>query len=512
MSRARDLAGIFNLNPLSGTTAQRPATAEVGAIFYNGTNGTLEVYTSSGWKSATISQGNTSSRPASPFIGQLYANGELQRLEIYTGASYGWQNIVAETPGVIGYTGTVLETNTTNTINITGTNFASGAIVTLVGTDGTEYSATSTTVNNLTSITATFGSIPANKEPYDIRVTNPSNLYGVYYDVLTVNDSPVWATSSGNIGSVIESNSASFTISATDEENQSLTYSILSGSLPTGLTLNSSTGVVSGTAGPVTGDTTYTFTARVSDGNNNSDRSFNIIVTDSSSIADVFGDSSIKLYYKLDSDFTDFAGNASTFTTSNITFTSGKVGNSATYNGSSSYSYKDVSSILPGTVDRSYSLWCYLNSAGSGQRQLLFGHGAFGTTQQNFDLEANCYHNGNVSDSYGVHYWGNGIKFDSATTLYDQWVHLVITQSGGNINQTNTKLYVNGVLKTLNSIVPSPTPQYSIPNSSRICIGTRYYGGSGDLYSNGKVDQVRIFNRVLTQSEVNKLYNSGSGY
>ena len=60
--------------------------------------------------------GNTANRPASPATGQPYFNGELQRLELYTGATYGWQNVVAETPGVTGYTGTVLETN--NTIEI----------------------------------------------------------------------------------------------------------------------------------------------------------------------------------------------------------------------------------------------------------------------------------------------------------------------------------------------------------------------------------------------------------
>ena len=77
--------------------------------------------------SSGIPFGDTSSRPSSPLTGQPYFNGELQRLELYTGASYGWQNIVAETPGVTGYSGTVLDTNTMNTITITGTNFASGA-------------------------------------------------------------------------------------------------------------------------------------------------------------------------------------------------------------------------------------------------------------------------------------------------------------------------------------------------------------------------------------------------
>lgn len=223
--------------------------------------------------------GNTANRPSSPSIGQPYFNGEAQRLELYTGASYGWQNIVAETPGVTGYSGTVAETNSTNTVTITGTNFASGAVATLVGQDGTEYIATSTTVNNLTSITAVFGVIPQNNEPYDIKVTNPSNLYGVYYDILTVNDKPSWVTPSGSLGSFAEQTSISTSaLAVSDEENNTIAYSVASGSsLPSGVTLNSSTGVISGTLPDVAADTTYSFTLNASDGvNTGQPRTFTI--------------------------------------------------------------------------------------------------------------------------------------------------------------------------------------------------------------------------------------------
>ena len=253
----------------SGTTANRPASPAVGDQYYNGTLGYLEIYTSSGWKPAGgIPSGNTAGRPSSPSTGQPYFNGELQRLELYTGAQYGWQNIVAETPGVTGYTGSVLESNTTNTITITGTNFASGAVATLIGTDGTEYAATTTTVSNLTQVIATFGVIPTSKEPYDIRVTNPSNLYGVYYDILTVNNSPVWQTPSGSLGTFADNVSISVSATAADPDS-TISYSLASGSsLPSGITLNSSTGVISGTSPDVASNTTYTFTINASDGAN----------------------------------------------------------------------------------------------------------------------------------------------------------------------------------------------------------------------------------------------------
>jgi hypothetical protein len=225
-----------------------------------------------------IPYGNTAGRPANPGVGKLYSNGELQRLELYTGPTYGWQNIIAETPGVVGYTGSVLETNSVNSLNITGTAFATGAVATLVGNDGTEYVATTTTVSNTQLIQAQFGPLSKDKEPYDIKVTNPSNLYGVYYDIVTVNDSPIWTTSSGSLGAFYEQTSISVSVAASDEENNSITYSLASGStLPSGITLNSSTGVISGTLPDISSDTTYTFTLNASDGSNQpTSRTFSI--------------------------------------------------------------------------------------------------------------------------------------------------------------------------------------------------------------------------------------------
>jgi len=286
MSRARDLAGIFNLNPLSGTTAQRPATAEVGDIFYNGTIGKTQIYTPTGWQdmASGITYGNSAGRPSSPTIGTPYFNGQEQRLELYT--ALGWQNIVAETPGVVGYTGSVLETNTNNTIVISGTNFVSGATVFLIGNDGSEYQAGTVTVNSIVQITAVFNALSKDLEPYDIKVVNPSNLYGLLPDSVTVNDKPTWTTASGSIGTFAEGDSVSVTVVAADEENNSVTYSLANGSsLPTGLSLNSSTGVISGTLPAISSTTTYTFTINASDGSNSvTPRTFSITSNNKASV------------------------------------------------------------------------------------------------------------------------------------------------------------------------------------------------------------------------------------
>ena len=267
MSKARDLAGIFNLNPTSGTTAQRPVTAEVGEIYYNGTTGKTQIYTPTGWQdmASGIAYGNNAARPANPVLGTPYFNGEEKRLELYTSA--GWQNIVSETPGVVSVSGNYLESVGSATFEITGTNFTTGAIASVIGTNGIEILATSTTVNSIVSASAAFTGLVGANEPYDLKITNTSNLFGLLPDAVYVNNILNWQTAAGSLGTFGEQ--VSISVSATAIDDSTLSYTLASGStLPSGITLNSSTGVISGTLPEISTNTTYTFTINASDGLN----------------------------------------------------------------------------------------------------------------------------------------------------------------------------------------------------------------------------------------------------
>ena len=225
-----------------------------------------------------IPYGNNAGRPANPGIGKLYSNGEEKRLELYT--STGWQNIVSETPGVVSVSGTYNESSS-NTLEITGTNFSTGAIASAIGTNGIEINASSTTVNSIVSVTAVFSGLQAIYEPYDIKVTNTSNLFGLLPDALYINASPVWTTASGSLGSFTEQVSVSISATATDQENTTITYALANGSsLPSGVSLNSSTGLISGTLPAISANTTYTFTINASDGVNVTPRTFSISSVD----------------------------------------------------------------------------------------------------------------------------------------------------------------------------------------------------------------------------------------
>jgi len=217
--------------------------------------------------SSGIPFGNNAGRPANPGTGQLYSNGEAQRLELYTAT--GWNNIIQEVPGVSGVQGNYSESAGSGTITILGTNFVTGAIASATGTNGVEIVAQSTTYNSLVQLTAVFTGLSNAYEPYNIKVTNPSSLYGIVPNALYVNATPVWQTVSGSLGTFNEQVAVSVSATATDSDS-TISYSLASGSsLPTGVTLNSSSGLISGTlTTDISSDTTYSFTINASDGVN----------------------------------------------------------------------------------------------------------------------------------------------------------------------------------------------------------------------------------------------------
>ena len=231
----------------------------------------------------TVASGTTAERPATPVLGMLRYNTTLDVLEQYT--ETGWQGIEAP-PVISGFSG-VINADTNSTITINGANFKSGSVVSIEGAAVTGSRSLSTTFVGASQLTAATNAASVNftgGATFDIKVTNPSGLSALLSPAGTVDRDPVWSTTAGNLGTMFASALAgrTFTLSASDPDGQAITYSIASGSLPTGMSLNSSTGVISGTASSVGSDTTFSFTARASSTSgaltSTADRAFNIIV------------------------------------------------------------------------------------------------------------------------------------------------------------------------------------------------------------------------------------------
>jgi len=88
---------------------------------------------------------------------------------------------------------------------------------------------------------------------------------------------PKWTTTAGLLGTIDERVEYSYTLQAGDTDGDTLTYSIIAGNLPRGLTLSNG-GVISGVPLEVGRRTESQFVVRASDGTNKVDRTFKLIV------------------------------------------------------------------------------------------------------------------------------------------------------------------------------------------------------------------------------------------
>jgi mucin-19 len=218
--------------------------------------------------------------------GMLRYNTTTNYMEYYDGIQW---NSITSPPSFASISPSSFSTSG-QTITVSGTNFQSGAVAAIISKTGTVYNADTTTVVNSTTVTfPTTTAMAADvNDPFDVRITNASGLSAAGVGVLSLTVNPSFTTAPGSIGTIYDSNRASYSLSvvtATNTESDvALTYAVTSGALPTGLSL-ASNGTISGTASAVGTDTTSTFsvTATGTDSSNSGNtvtatRSFSITV------------------------------------------------------------------------------------------------------------------------------------------------------------------------------------------------------------------------------------------
>jgi hypothetical protein len=161
----------------------------------------------------------------------------------------------------IAYIGDDTATNITggDTVTINGTNFNTGVTVLVGDVQVSQVSFVSST--QLTFIA------PANAAgSYILYVVNTDGGVAISVSGIQYSGVPAWTTSAGSLGTPNASTSFTTTIAATGDAP--ISYSVVSGALPAGINLNSSTGVISGTTPNISTSTTYNFTIRASDAQN----------------------------------------------------------------------------------------------------------------------------------------------------------------------------------------------------------------------------------------------------
>lgn len=251
---------------------------------------TLDIYlinedgTSAGYANATTATTTiTASKSFNKVVIYGAANNDTLTFQfkyVFTPSSV--TNNVGAAPKITSITISSLP-NQNDTTTITGQNFAEDVEVAFTGTGYSSTAAKSIVRNSSTSLTVTRpDSFPTSASPYTITVTNPgipnptSTNAHILASSVTAGNAPVWVTSA-TLPSYVKTQSYSQSISATDADGSSLiSYSVVSGSLPTDMSFNTSTGAFSGTPSSNSGSP-HTYTVRATDsGGNYVDRAFTV--------------------------------------------------------------------------------------------------------------------------------------------------------------------------------------------------------------------------------------------
>lgn len=191
-----------------------------------------------------------------------------------------WVDAVEAKPTVANVSQTIAP-STNVTFNITGTGFVSIPIVEFIKSDTgaiTRAGAVSFTSSTSLSVTANIAT-----GSYYVRVENNDGNAGRSTSaIITASTAPTWTTAAGSLGTVAGDFSGTVaTVAATSDSaiTYSETTSVLTDAGQANCVLNSTTGVITTTdfGGASTTPTTYTFTLRATDAENQTaDRVFTL--------------------------------------------------------------------------------------------------------------------------------------------------------------------------------------------------------------------------------------------
>jgi plastocyanin len=244
-------------------------------LFYTDARVDARISQSSG--DFVLPKGTTAQRPVSPTVGMLRYNTDTSTVEKYTGT--GWYSLntfptITNTSYASGADAT--DPSGGELVTITGTNFEIGSTL-LLDSTSVSYSVVSDTQITFTAPTKTAGD-------YDLVLVSPQGAQATSLNAISYNGVPTWTTTAGSLGSFNEGDSVSISLVASEPDAGAITYTIVSGSLPSGLSLSGN--IISGTAPSELSDTSYPFTIRATDNENQfTDRSFTITTIASATYA-----------------------------------------------------------------------------------------------------------------------------------------------------------------------------------------------------------------------------------
>jgi hypothetical protein len=199
----------------------------------------------------------------------------------------------------------------------------------------------------------------------------------------------------------------------------------------------------------------------------------------------LFNDANLVAYYKL-SDVSDSKGSNTLTNNNTVTFVAGKYGNAADFGATNTNKSLTVASNLGINGNGAISISCWLNLYNTTGTQAFVFHSSTGGADRYLALNI-------ISGELAFNAAGT---FDSVPITTGVWHHVVVTRDGGG----SVKGYIDNVEVVSLSAGGSGVAQ----NTFRI-------SNDGSNFGNALIDDVPVFNDVLTADEVAILFAAGPG-
>jgi Concanavalin A-like lectin/glucanases superfamily len=192
---------------------------------------------------------------------------------------------------------------------------------------------------------------------------------------------------------------------------------------------------------------------------------------------------------------------------------SGIINNCYYFDGVDDYiDFGDVTN-FDGLTEMSFSFWIYTDGQIDPQvGSIISKYKATVTTPADrvflIDINSSNIMRFSVYDENGRNDYGRDIQTTDNTITPSQWNHIVITWYGPN---HIIKFYVNNELvdSTLTQNAGGSTQIYDRP--TKLYFGASELGStSPDYLYKGKIDEVGIWNRILSEAEISELYNKSN--
>lgn len=207
-------------------------------------------------------------------------------------------------------------------------------------------------------------------------------------------------------------------------------------------------------------------------------------------------------YWKLDGNGGDSSGNGHAMVPTGMTWSSGKLNTAASVFGGGDSSLLLNNDGIDLAGDLTISCWVNLDSGSYGDYRpiLLQGFAAGAASDLNFQF---MLENSGVLMMVGQ---GNYGRRSSFAPPANTWTHVVVTKKGG--SPYTIEFWMDGVKDTGGSDSSYGPPVAPNPTGKPARIGCREDNYSVFL---GLLDEMGLWNRILTDDEIADLYNGGAG-